>query len=181
MEEKTIIKSKKAHVKLTTLAILLVGVFVCSILSLMLSRIDGELDGELLYLSAIIETPIILIFATLACRFYAWSSKSALTFTNKRIYGKAAFGKQIDLPFDMIAAVGKGIFFKTIEITTSNVIKFPMIANNDDIFNAISKLLLERQDAKNSTEELKKYKDLLDSGVITQEEFDAKKKQLLGV
>lgn len=31
------------------------------------------------------------------------------------------------------------------------------------------------------TDELKKYKDLLDSGVITQEEFDAKKKQLLGL
>lgn len=31
------------------------------------------------------------------------------------------------------------------------------------------------------TELLRKYKDLLDSGVITQEEFDAKKKQLLGL
>lgn len=30
-------------------------------------------------------------------------------------------------------------------------------------------------------EELKKYKELLDSGVITQEEFDEKKKQLLGL
>lgn len=30
-------------------------------------------------------------------------------------------------------------------------------------------------------EELKKFKELLDSGVITQEEFDAKKKQLLGL
>ena len=29
--------------------------------------------------------------------------------------------------------------------------------------------------------ELQKYKQLLDSGVITQEEFDAKKKQLLGL
>ena len=28
---------------------------------------------------------------------------------------------------------------------------------------------------------LKKYKELLDGGVITQEEFDAKKKQLLGL
>lgn len=35
--------------------------------------------------------------------------------------------------------------------------------------------------AGDSAEELKKYKDLLDSGVITQEEFDAKKKQLLGL
>ena len=30
-------------------------------------------------------------------------------------------------------------------------------------------------------EELKKYKELLDDGIITQEEFDAKKKQLLGL
>ena len=32
-----------------------------------------------------------------------------------------------------------------------------------------------------NADELKKYKDLLDSGVITQEEFDEKKKQLLGI
>jgi len=32
-----------------------------------------------------------------------------------------------------------------------------------------------------NAEELKKYKELLDSGVINQEEFDAKKKQLLGL
>ena len=32
-----------------------------------------------------------------------------------------------------------------------------------------------------SADDLKKYKDLLDTGVISQEEFDAKKKQILGV
>ncbi len=32
-----------------------------------------------------------------------------------------------------------------------------------------------------SADELKKFKELLDSGVITQEEFDAKKKELLGL
>ena len=31
------------------------------------------------------------------------------------------------------------------------------------------------------SDELKKLKDLLDSGIITQEEFDTKKKQLLGL
>ena len=30
-------------------------------------------------------------------------------------------------------------------------------------------------------DELKKLKELLDMGIITQEEFDAKKKQLLGL
>ena len=32
-----------------------------------------------------------------------------------------------------------------------------------------------------AADELKKFKDLLDIGAITQEEFDAKKKQLLGL
>lgn len=32
-----------------------------------------------------------------------------------------------------------------------------------------------------TAEQLKEFKELLDSGVITQEEFDAKKKQLLGL
>jgi len=37
------------------------------------------------------------------------------------------------------------------------------------------------QAAVSPAEELKKFKELLDMGVITQEEFDAKKKQLLGL
>lgn len=64
-----------------------------------------------------------------------------------------------------------------------------MIKNKDDIHGEISRLLLERQDMKYNTpkkevhtsnaDELKKYKELLDSGIITEEEFNAKKKQLL--
>ena len=44
-------------------------------------------------------------------------------------------------------------------------------------------LVKEEQKTENlsQADELKKYKDLLDSGVITQEEFDARKKQLLGL
>ena len=37
------------------------------------------------------------------------------------------------------------------------------------------------RDAESQADELKKFKELLDSGIITQEEFDAKKKQLLGL
>ena len=45
------------------------------------------------------------------------------------------------------------------------------------------KMLRDKPDNANAgnADELKKYKDLLDSGVISQEEFDAKKKQLLGL
>ena len=41
--------------------------------------------------------------------------------------------------------------------------------------------LEEKKSMVSSADELKKYKDLFDDGVITQEEFDAKKKQLLGL
>ena len=37
----------------------------------------------------------------------------------------------------------------------------------------------QHEDKKDPVAEIKKYKELLDSGVITQEEFDKKKKQLL--
>lgn len=70
-----------------------------------------------------------------------------------------------------------------------------MIDNRNDIHEAVSKLLVERQGKEkavttttikqeipqSNADELKKYKELLDSGVITQEEFNAKKKQLLGL
>ncbi len=37
------------------------------------------------------------------------------------------------------------------------------------------------QQAASPAEELKKFKELLDAGIITQEEFEAKKKQILGL
>lgn len=39
---------------------------------------------------------------------------------------------------------------------------------------------VEIKQESTKADELKKYKDLLDSGAITQEEYDAKKKELLG-
>lgn len=45
-----------------------------------------------------------------------------------------------------------------------------------------TRAVVEEAKAEDSTtEQLKKYKELLDSGVISEEEFDAKKKQLLGL
>ncbi len=46
---------------------------------------------------------------------------------------------------------------------------------------AVQKTVINNIQETTSADELKKYKDLLDAGAITQEEFDAKKKQLLGL
>lgn len=119
-------------------------------------------------------------------KFYA--SKMEIVVTNKRVYGVVRFGKRVDLPIDLISAVGTCMFKGIIVSSSSGKIGFLLINNRDEIHRTISELLIERQEkkevlnvSKSNADELKKYKELLDSGVITQEEFDAKKKQLLGL
>ncbi len=117
-----------------------------------------------------------------------------LVVTDKRVYGAVAFGKRVDLPLDSITAIALTVkLFQGISISTSSGrITFYFIETPEKFHKEINDLIIERQ-SKNTTtiieksstqssaDELRKYKDLLDSGVITQEEFDAKKKQLLGL
>lgn len=134
-----------------------------------------------------------LLSAVIGGIVYWWLSSNDLTVTDKRVYGKGAFGKRVDLPLDSVSAVGskwpKGIAVAT----SSGKVAFLMVKNRDEIHKCISTLLIERQTKPSGTttikqeisqsnaDELKKFKELLDAGVITQDEFDAKKKQLLGM
>lgn len=137
---------------------------------------------------------VALIPLLLALLFYFWFANNQLTVTDKRIYGKVAFGKRVDLPLDSISAVAMTIvlFYGLSVSTSSGRITFYLIQKRNEVHKAISDLIIERQSKSNETiikqeipqsnaDELKKFKDLLDSGVITQEEFDQKKKQLLGL
>ena len=146
------------------------------------------LKENILILTLLIVWGILLIF-------YLYVRKMELTVTDRRVYGKTVFGRQVDLPIDSISAVGLGIFRQIAVASSSGKIRFLFVDNRNEIHKVITGLLIERQQqkagssAKQSTptpqtgnaDELKKYKELFDSGVITQEEFDAKKKQLLGL
>ena len=123
---------------------------------------------------------------------YFYCSKSQITVTKNRVYGNAAFGKRVDLPVDSISAVSIGGIFSQIAVATaSGLIHFYLIKNHAEVHKTISDLLVSRQEKPNnvvhqvvnqtSATELKEYKELLDSGIISQEEFDAKKKQILGL
>ena len=74
-----------------------------------------------------------------------------------------------------------------IEIVLFLIIVVAFAKRSNVIVNTSKNVENEKQQVMNNSEEitladeLKKYKDLLDSGTITQEEFDAKKKQLLGL
>ena len=137
---------------------------------------------------------ICLFFPLALFVIYLWLRNYELVVTDKRVYGRAAFGKRVDLPVDSVSAIGT-MWLKGIAIATSSgKVAFLMIKNRDEIHKCVSDLLIDRQ-AKNTTpvttikqeipqsnaDELRKYKELLDMGVITQEEFEAKKKQLLGL
>lgn len=144
----------------------------------------------LLYIADVIISMLPLAAILIVLIFYMWLSSYSLTVTDKRVYGKAAFGKRIDLPFDKVSAVGTSFLKGIVVGTSSGRIKFKLVKNQDEIHSVISKLLMERQQAEktnntpnneksSSADELKKYKDLLDGGIITQEEFEQKKKQIL--
>jgi len=60
-----------------------------------------------------------------------------------------------------------------------NINKLCTVDKVDKAVNSISSGITMNEE--NNAEAIKKYKDLLDTGVITQEEFDAKKKQLLNL
>ena len=121
----------------------------------------------------------------------------SLTVTDKRIYGKTWFGKRVDLPVDSVTAIATvGLFKGITAATSSGKISFLLIKNSAEVYQELNNLIIERQGKKteastveviketqplSNADELKKYKDLLDAGIITQEEFDAKKKQLLGL
>ena len=60
---------------------------------------------------------IMLITLIVGAICYFWLRKMKLVVSDKRVYGQAAFGRQVDLPLDSITAIGKGAI-KGIAITT---------------------------------------------------------------
>lgn len=117
-----------------------------------------------------------------------------MTVTNKRVFGKVAFGKRVDLPVDFISAIGTISLMKGVSVSTaSGRIKFIVIKNSQKIYDVLNNILIVRQQdnrraayqgntmVSSNADELKKFKELLDSDIITQDEFDEKKRQLLGL
>ncbi len=193
MEEKIIIKSEQVpEIKTISLVLLVVGLVLGISKSVTYSSFDGFDNYFWTNIFPYCMSIWFLPFAVIAGLLYFSAAKTELIVTDKRVYGKAMFGKRVDLPVDVISAVGTS-FLKGVAVSTSSgKISFLGVKNKDDIHQEISKLLMERQEktpattikqeiSQSNADELKKFKDLLDNGVITQEEFDEKKKQLLGL
>ena len=135
-----------------------------------------------------------LLISLLFFIVYKGYLKSTLTITEKNVIGRTLFGKKVTLPIYQITAYSiRSLFSKIIVSSPSGSTAFTLIENYEDIGNVLAKLINKRQEdtiAKsdvgtknnsNNLEDLKKLKELLDNGIISQEEFETKKKQLLGI
>ena len=192
MQEIIIIKSKKQKILVLSIIMYLIGI-ICGGIYIKENFFEWTVFHEtwFFWVGLLIAAPFILIGFFFALK----QKKGEMTVTNLRVYGKSAFGKRVDLPMDSITSVGTCAFNGIAVATSSGYIRFRKIANRDEIHHELSKLLMNRQekgkvelDSMNSLNEhnaihhaLMEYKELLDNGVITQEEFEAKKRQILGL
>lgn len=206
MEEKVLVKSEQFKVKPLFITLLIISIVLCIIMfGCFYDIVETEWGGmyyshyehyssfettlENFGVYCIIPFGINLLLGIIC---YFWLYCGELTVTDKRIYGKVAWGKRVDLPIDSVSATGTIPLLKGVSVSTSSGrISFCAIKNTEDIYKVINNLLLDRQKKSNTeavsvhgvdaADQLKKFKELLDSGVITQEEFEAKKKELLGL
>ena len=120
----------------------------------------------------------------LMCMF----NRNSITISDQKVYGCTSFGKETSILIDQVVAV-KLISFDGICVsTTSGKALFWNINEREMVVQKLMELLQKRQEEKNdicsslsSADEIKRYKELLDAGIITQEEFDKKKNQLLNL
>lgn len=199
MEEKIIVKGK-----FTKNNIVAIVSFILSIVSIIISLAiydpfspKRSWEGPWLHDAINFECPegigaffyLSIFFLIVGIFLLIMMNSCEITVTDKRVFGKSAFGKMVDLPLDKISSVGSCFPLGVKVATSSGAINFWLLSNQSEIFSSISELLQKRQTTLDvntksnisNAEELKKYKELLDNGIITQEEFDGKKKQLLGL
>lgn len=118
-------------------------------------------------------------------------SRTSIAVAEHRVYGRER-RLEVNLPIDSISSISKEKTRSLVVASPSGKVVFFFYtpAKREEVFQIVSQQISNRQNNKGSVtvvnnnsnaDELKKYKDLLDAGIITKEEFDAKKKQLLGL
>ena len=152
-----------------------------------------------------VSISLIAVYIILVGIRYYWqdiAKASSLELTEEGISGSLQIwgvNSNLNIPLDNISSlyVKESIWDKmrggkTLGIASSSgSVKFRCVQNADEFVEAVNNLTEKRKNAAkapssaanqvSSADELKKFKELLDAGAISQEEYDSKKKQLLGL
>ena len=147
---------------------------------------------DTIYFIMFLLASLALLGAIVLGIMYLVNRKCELIITENNVKGKTLFGKEVVLPLYMVSAYSTRKFLSVVSVATaSGITKFSLIENYKEIGEVLAQQINQRQrNTENnsnksadssSMDDLLKLKSLLDSGIITQEEFDAKKKSLLGL
>ena len=208
MDEKILIKSKMDE-KARSIFYILMGILFLTGATLFFSLLEEKeygyyhtytrngferaFNGDGLALASFLIACASVLMGIVVLIVFLIHRKCEITVTEKNVRGKSLFGKEVVLPIYMISAYSTSSFMSTIAVATSSgLTKFALIGNYAEIGSVLSKIINDRQDnttkaeiktetSNSSMGDLVALKNLLDQGIITQEEFEAKKKQLLGL
>lgn len=145
MEEKKIFTGTFETTNSISIICLVIGV-VSMIIGIMVAGDIGAFF-ELCFsgYAEIIFLIVAVMFWAAAFVIYMMMKNCQLLITDKRIYGRAAFGKAVSLPLDMISAVSLNEFKCLSVSTASGRISFWMITNGYEAWQIINNLIVERQ------------------------------------
>ena len=87
----------------------------------------------------IVLAGLVLLFASLFV--FLKKNRSTITVTDKRVFGRSSFGKQIDLPVSQISALSRSGRDSIVVSTPAGKTPFYLIANREDVYDAIIKVL----------------------------------------
>lgn len=145
---------------------------------------------------------IFLLMCIVAIILYNMMKDCTLTANDKFITGRTLFGKAVTFPLDNVSSVSAKKTFNCIKIVSNGKSKsFLALENYLDLHRAISEKInapkiqpivlqapviqstenTQKNESGNTIKELREYKELLEQGIISEEEFAAKKKQILGI
>ena len=121
--------------------------------------------------------------------------RQSITVTTQRVRCTSGFKDEMNMPIDAISsvAVNTGLFQSITLTCAGNSYSITYLENFQELYDVINKLINEKRVqpvkvnvkpvvqkdcsiTEDATEQIRKYKQLLDEGIITQGEFDAKKK-----
>lgn len=143
---------------------------------------------------------LFLILCIVAVILYNMMKDCTLTVNDKFITGRTLFGRAVTFPLDNISSISAGKTFNCIKIVSKGKSSsFLALENYLDLHRAISEKInaikvqpivlqapviestenTQKNELGNTIKELREYKELLEQGIITEEEFNAKKKQIL--
>ena len=81
------------------------------------------------------------VIASISLYKWLYYGRTTITVTDKRIYGKAAFGKEVDLPLSNIVMLHKRGKKNMIIATSAGKVRFVGVKNRNEIYGAIQTLM----------------------------------------